>query len=151
MDYDDDYATCAETYATLRILSHTVPAELIAQAMQVAPTRSFAKGDHFGVDGGNIRQQTGWFWSTHEMSTSRDTRRHLDLVIQMLETKTKVILDLQAMGCKIDIVNYWVSKDGEGGPLIEPYQMRRLAELDLPVWWDVYVDGSHLSQGEAKH
>jgi hypothetical protein len=41
-------------------------------------------------------------------------------------------------GFKIDITSFWVSTSGNGGPTISPYQMRRLADLEIEIWWDIY-------------
>jgi hypothetical protein len=43
----------------------------------------------------------------------------------------------------------WDSKSGEGGPTISPVQMKRLAELGIELWFDVYFDGEEMErQGE---
>jgi len=33
---------------------------------------------------------------------------------------------------------YWISKQGHGGPTISPAQSKRLAELDLELFFDFY-------------
>ena len=41
-------------------------------------------------------------------------------------------------GHRLDISCYWLSQSGHGGPTLTPDIMRRLAELVVPVWFDVY-------------
>lgn len=143
-DYDDRYPTCVATYATFRIYSTTLHPDLITAALGFAPSRAFAKGDTFGK-AQRIREMTGRLYATEGIVSSRDTRRHLDHILQRLEGKGRALDDLRAEGCDIDIMSYWLSV-GHGGPVIEPGQMRQLAELKLPVSWDVYVkaDGDDL-------
>ncbi|MGH7994021.1 MAG: hypothetical protein ACREDQ_10930 [Limisphaerales bacterium] len=57
--------------------------------------------------------------------------------LEALDSKAKAIKALHQRGCKLDIVSYWVS-NGEGGPALWPYQMFKLGELGIEVWWDIY-------------
>jgi hypothetical protein len=38
----------------------------------------------------------------------------------------------------MDVMAYWVSKSGQGGPVITSHQMERLARFGVECWWDVY-------------
>jgi len=133
--YDDAYPTCAETYSTLRVFSDHVKLEAITDALGMTPTRSFRMGEAHGD--GRQRKMNGWFYSTEGLSTSRDTRRHLDLLLDALEGRTGVVDRLREDGCNIDIVSYWVSS-GQGGPQLQPHQMVKLGALGIPVSWDIY-------------
>lgn len=136
--YDDAYPTCAETYATLRVFSDRIPPEVVTGALGIEPTDSFRAGEAYGQ--GLKRKTHGWFYSTEGVSTSRDTRRHLDLLLAVLEGKADVLERLREEGCAIDIASYWVS-NGQGGPELRPYQMLKLGALGIPVWWDIYFGG----------
>ena len=135
-DYDDSYATCVETYSTLRVLSDdVVPAE-VTRVLQVEPTDSFQKGDTHSR--GKLRRKTnGWFYSTQKLCDSRDTRRHIDMILTALEGKEEAVASMQRQGCEFDITSYWVST-GQGGPWLMPQQMLKLGRLGLEVWWDIY-------------
>jgi hypothetical protein len=41
----------------------------------------------------------------------------------------------------MDIMSFWLSSSGEGGPWLTPDQMLKLGGLGLDVWWDVYFSG----------
>src|SRR5688572_20943511 len=97
--YDDTYPTCAETYSTLRVFSDQVQPEAVTEALGVEPTGSFRTGEAFGD--GRRRKTNGWFYSTEGLSTSRDTSRHLDLLVDALEGKISVLDRLREQGCNI--------------------------------------------------
>jgi hypothetical protein len=40
----------------------------------------------------------------------------------------------------MDVLAYWVSNSGHGGPTISSRQMERLARFGVQCWWDVYFD-----------
>jgi len=114
-EYDDDYPTCAETFSTLRIFADEVSAAEITDALGVAPTESFLKGEPHSK--GLFRKAHGWFYSTKKLSSSKDTRRHIDLILESLDGKGNAIKALHQRGCKLDIMSYWVSY-GQGGPAL---------------------------------
>jgi hypothetical protein len=83
-DIDDDYRTCAETYATLRVYSDDVDPDEITSIIGVEPTSYFRKGEARTkrLDVKNRHHKmNGWFYRTREASSSRDCRRHLDLLL----------------------------------------------------------------------
>jgi hypothetical protein len=134
-EYDDKYPTCVETYSTLRIYSDRVEPDRITSTLGFGPTKSFKMGDERAS--GRRNKVHGWFYSTEGVLESRDTRRHIDYVLNALNDKTAAVHLLQNEGCQFDICSYWLSI-GQGGPSLWPYQMARLAELKIEVWWDVY-------------
>jgi hypothetical protein len=141
--YDDSYPTCVKTCSTLRILSDDVLPEQITEVLGIQPTKAFRKGEpHSG--GKLLRKMNGWFYSTKNLSTSRDSRRHLDMILNALNCKEQQIKNLQARGCRTDITSYWVSC-GQGGPWLMPAQMLRLGTLNIDIWWDIYFS----SEGET--
>jgi hypothetical protein len=135
-EYDDQYPTCVETFSTLRVYSDQVEPDRITSLLALEPTSSFKMGEARGASGRRNKVH-GWFFSTKGISESRDTRRHIDLILSALDEKTGVVHLLQKEGCRFDICSYWVSI-GQGGPSLWPCQMARLAELEIEVWWDVY-------------
>ena len=84
--------------------------------------------------GGRLKRKTnGWFYSTEELSDSRDTQRHIDLILSALEGREDGIEKLRKAGCWIDVCSYFVSV-GQGGPWLMP------GRLGMAVWWDVYFE-----------
>src|ERR1700743_2456575 len=132
-EYVHDYPTCLETYSTLRIFSDTVSPTTIEKALKVAPTKSFKKGEPYNKN--RLRRKTnGWLYETNKLTRSRDTRQHIDLIIDALEGKEKALKGLIKKGCQIDLVSYYVSS-GQGGPALWPHQMLKLGNLGIEIWW----------------
>src|SRR4051812_37580950 len=71
--YEDDYASCAETYATLRVFSDELTPEAISAAIGVEPTDSFRKGEPFSPRVQRPRPQHGWLLCTKGLVQSKDT------------------------------------------------------------------------------
>ena len=136
--YNDDYPACFETHATLRIMSGQVSPGRILEILQIEPDRSFSMGDRYGQNGSKIHRTNGWFWSTETRVESRDTRRHIDTIIELLKGKTDAVRTLRSLGCQLDVMNFWIPASGNGGPAVEPRQMLWLGELDIALWWDIY-------------
>ena len=98
----------------------------------------FRKGDVHS--GGKLRRKAnGWFYSTKGLSASKDTRRHIDLILSALEEREDALERLREAGCRIDVCSYFVSV-GQGGPWLMPEQMLKLGRLGIAVWWDVYFE-----------
>ena len=139
--YDDSYPTCAATYSTLRVFSDELAPDEITKILQIEPTRTFRKGDSH--TGGRLQRKTnGWFYSTEKLCDSKDTRRHIDMILVALDGKGDPIDKIHDLDCKIDITSYWVST-GQGGPWLMPNQMLELGRLGIGVWWDIYFKGKN--------
>jgi hypothetical protein len=136
IDYDDDYPTCVETYSTLRIFGDKISPVEITKILKIKPTRSFQKGEPFSKKR-LVRKTNSWFLCTEKSVKSRDTRRHIDFILRVVEKKTSAVKLLKRKGCKLDIVSYFVSI-GQGGPMLSPHQMLKLGKLDVGIGWDIY-------------
>jgi hypothetical protein len=84
-----------------------------------------------------VRKTNGWFYSTKQFSDSKDFRRHLDKILDVLDGRHAAVKALQSKECKIDITTYWAST-GQGGPWLMPDEMLKLGALGISIWWDVY-------------
>jgi len=129
--YDDGYATCARTYATLRLYPGTItPAEATAR-LRIDPTES-------QLTTCTGRPLHGWFLSTEGVLESKDVRRHIDWLLDRIEPSAAELQALVREGARADIFCYWLSAQGHGGPTLSPGQMHRLARLQLECGFDVY-------------
>ena len=139
-EYNHDYATCAETYATLCIYHHDLDPDAVSRQLELRPTQSQRRGDpHSAKATRPVPLRVGaWFLSTRDVSQSRDVRFHIDLLIGMLADKDAIVHQLARDGCELRISCYWRSFSGHGGPMMWPETMGRLAELGIEVSFDVY-------------
>jgi hypothetical protein len=134
--YNDDYPTCLETFSTLRIFSEKLSPTEVTKILKIKPTESFQKGEP--LNKGKLHRKTnGWFFETENTVKSRDTRRHIDFILQAVGRKGRAIKNLHQKGCQLDIISYFVST-GQGGPALWPHQMLKLGQLGVEIWWDVY-------------
>lgn len=135
IEYDDNYPTCRKTHSTFRVFSDEINPDEITKIFNFAPTNSFQKGEPHSK--GLYRKNHGWFYTTKQLTQSKDTRRHIDMILTALDSKMEAIEKLHQKGCSFDIVSYWVS-NGQGGPALWPHQMVILGKLGIGVWWDIY-------------
>ncbi len=136
-EYDDKYSACSETFSTLRVYHDAISPSEITTRLGIKPTRQTVKGEKRGR-GSKVFEFNGWFLTSRETVDSRDSRRHIDWIVDQLWNTKEVIQMMLLEGFKIDITSFWVSNSGNGGPTISPYQMARLADLGIEIWWDIY-------------
>lgn len=138
--YDDEYPTCAVTYATLWIYPGEMDPSSVTERLGIEPTGWQRRGEATQEAGRRPRVApiNGWFLRSRGHVESRDSRRHVDWLLERLEPKADAIRSLQEAGCEMDLACYWVTRSGHGGPTIPPAQMRRLAQLNLMLWFDFY-------------
>lgn len=134
--YSDDYATCEQTYATVRI--YDVDSDHVTNLLGIIPSSS-QPGGRISVRGGeSAKRPKGWFLSTEGAIESRDVRRHLDWLLDKLMPQRDALAELRRRGATVDICCYWLSASGHGGPTISPAQSAKLAALGIDCWFDVY-------------
>jgi hypothetical protein len=140
---DDDYPSCARTYATLRIYPEHLDPLYLTERLGIEPSSWQRKGEiwypHSKIH--PTYPLHGWFLCSEGVLDSKDSRRHLDWLLEILSAKAETIRSLQNEGCRMDVCCVWHSKSGNGGPTISPNQMGELARLNLELWFDVYFIG----------
>ncbi len=129
--------TCIETYATLRIFSATMHPKVIGETLVLDAT------DTIPIDPSSkyrVRRETNyWCWSTQHRVASTDNAEHLAAILEAFGDKQGQLQALRDSGCETDISCFWVST-GQGGPSIEVATMGELAQLGLPISWDIYFE-----------
>ena len=136
--YNDSYESCHETFVTLRIYSDDLSPEEISKSLKTEPSESVTKGDVYGIKTKKIRKHNGWFLTSEGSIESKDCRRHFDFLADKIISFKPYLKELQNKGCKIDISCFWSSEQGQGGPTLSPIQLKKLAELELEIWFDIY-------------
>lgn len=140
-EYNDGYDTCATTYATFRAYTGEVEPDEVSRLLGMNPTGSVTQGKMIvnGPAKGKISKLNGWFLSTKGQIDSKDLRRHLDSLLEILAAHGDELQTLQAMpNVTTDVSCYWLSKSGHSGPTLSPKQMRMLCQLNLEIWFDCY-------------
>jgi Domain of unknown function (DUF4279) len=138
--YDDDYATCVSTSAGFRVMSENLRPESVTALLGLQPTRTQVRGELPQPASKYPFKYGGWFLESLGHVRSRDSRRHIDWLLQQLSSKAAAIAELKAQGHLVDLCVYWESA-GQGGPTLGPSQMAKLGELGIELWFDIYFAG----------
>lgn len=137
--YNHNYPTCRRTYATLRIYPGELDPTEVTRYLGIQPSLCQWHGK---------RQQpakltysamnNGWFLSSKGAVDSKDSRQHIDWLLEQLLPKADALWKLQLLGARMDVCCYWESAEGHGGPVLSPQQMEKLAKLGLECGYDLY-------------
>ncbi len=144
---DDDYATCWDTYATLRCYHPTETSEAVSQALQLVPDGVYVAGLPFKPEKPErVAKRHAWFLCSDARVASLDAEKHIAWIIDQIgEVGVSCLL---SRGWSIDISCMWDSACGHGGPTLSPSLMGRLAVLQIPIVFDVYFRHAPILSGE---
>lgn len=142
----DDYPTCARTYASLRFANGPDEPEVLSARLELEPSSMRKKGISGVWRGGEWRigdvppcKFNLWSISSEDRVDSKDCRRHIAYLLDLLTEKEAVVARLIDEGWEVDIFAFWESKWGSGGPMLDPAIMSRLAALRITIGFDVYL------------
>jgi hypothetical protein len=121
--YDDEYPTCARTYATLSIAN--IALDEVTKSLGIDTRRASAK-------------QKAWLLPTKDVVQSKDFRRHLDWLLDFVDKHRSQVRDLIARGAMIKISCYWLSASGHGGPMVSAAECQRLGDIGIGLDFDFY-------------
>jgi hypothetical protein len=136
--YDADSPWCSRTFVTLRIIALELDPEEITRLLALEPTRTQLRGAPWSERDGRPFRFSGWFLSSEGLVESRDTRHHLDWLIDRLQGQESTMQGLAQRGYHLDCLVRWDSVRGHDGPIFMPKQMRALADMQVMLWLDVY-------------
>ena len=135
--FDDAYATCARTYAIVLIIREDLNPEAVTEQLRIVPTVTVLKDQ--SRRGSRFKATTGlWQLSSREQVESRDVRRHIVWLLDGLRGRECEFQRLRAEGYQTVMSCYWLSAQGQGGPMLGPLLMRRLSDFGMELWFDIY-------------
>ena len=134
------YATCEETYVTLRIYPGTIEPDEVSRALGLIPTGQQMKDQPYPSKRLPDRKYKlhGWFLSSEGEVESTDSQVHLDWLLQKLNGRDEALERLRLSGAETDVACFWMSANGNGGPTLSPERAGQLARLGLTLWFDIY-------------
>ena len=148
---NDDYPTCEKTYVTLRLYHDSAHPTLVSAALGLEPTKKQSAGESYERRGkSRTYRLSGWFLRSEGHVESYDTAKHLDWLLQQLHPRLEVLKRLRSEGWRMDIACLWDSHSGHGGPTLSPELLRRLAAVDIELWFDIYFHGAYYGIQQAK-
>lgn len=139
--YVDEYETCSETRAELRIYTGELDPASVTERLGLKPSDVNTKGTTNVSKSGRERvvPLNAWFLTSEGEVNSLDSRRHLDWLLQKLRPAKDALLALQEEPeVRMAVTCTWYSAFGHGGPTLWPEQMSRLAEVNLECGFDIY-------------
>ncbi|WP_136525380.1 DUF4279 domain-containing protein [Geomonas ferrireducens] len=140
MNFDDDYPTCEETSAVLRIFSDEIDPREITELLGVEPSSIQIKGERkYPNRAEYINKENGWFLHSEDNVESKDLRRHLDWLLSKMNNCHSQLRELASKGAEITIFCPWRSASGHGGPTMDPQQMKVLGDLGIEVVFEFWV------------
>ncbi|MHC5539745.1 DUF4279 domain-containing protein [Singulisphaera rosea] len=149
---DDESEMSVETFATFRVYPGEMDPSMITDRLRLQPSSWQRQGELVFSSRRPPRPApiNGWFLTSRDQVDSRDSRPHIDWLLDRLTPKAEAVRALQDEGCKMDISCFWLSKLGNGGPELPPAQMRRLADLNIMLWFDFYGPFDDNNDDETK-
>ena len=134
--YDDSYPSCALCFVQFRIYGGELTPDEISEVLDLQADKTDRKGDVFrSLRGERIKSKNIWQLSTRRRVDSRDLRRHLDYLLDLLLPRKERLAQLQARDDTLIYVRAlhaaWC-----GGPVLWPQQMAGLAALDLELGFE---------------
>lgn len=138
MIYIDDYPTCDSTYVTLRIYTGDIDPEFVTQILKIQPSDILVKGK---VAAGRKSPAilNGWFLCSEGQVLSKDSRRHIDWLLDQLLGKEEQLRTVSENIKEMYVSCYWSSESGHGGPRISLHQMKGLLNFGLELDHDIYI------------
>ena len=144
--YDDNYGTCKETSTCFRIMHPDLDLAAISQQLDLVPAWTRQKGQIYGKS--TPQRISIWALDTEGIITSRDMRRHLDWLLDQLEPKRDVLAQFRERGYEMDLYCLWCRLGGTGGPMLSPYQMTRMAALELTIGFEFWHEDEDEDENE---
>ena len=144
-DYNDDYPTCASTYATLCVyLPDNADPNALSEKLGLQPSRIQIKGE---IRDGKVKNwPTSWFLQTSEQVQSKDIRRHVDWLLEHLKDHLEIIKQLQATDSEVHISCFWVSAAQHGGPMLDHDILKRVGNLNIGISFDIYFASDKINE-----
>ena len=131
-----------DTRPSLCIYKDDLDPEKITALLDLKPTAWQKKGGERPCtteEGSKSPAATGgWFLSTHSKVKSLNPQTHIEWLVEAIENRHSVIHSLQTDGHKIELWVYWLASNSNASPCLSPETMRKLANLRIPIVFDVY-------------
>ena len=137
--YKEDYATCEYTHAWLRIMDENLDPDEITKLLSIPPSKVQFRGDFTSQRPKDPLKNSGWVLSSENLLDSKDSRHHLDWILEQISDRKDVFQIFHNRGYLVDICVRWDSKNGHGGPTLNPDEMKILSDLEIELWFDLYL------------
>lgn len=121
-------------------MHETLDANEVTALLGMEPTSVQQASDPATLKPGRKPRCPGWFLESASHVSSRDSRDHIQWLLDRIAGSGAVLTELSSRGYLVDICCRWDSSWGDGGPAMDPAQMIQLGQLGVEFWFDVYFD-----------
>jgi hypothetical protein len=136
-----DNANCERTHATLRVVHADLDPEMITQSVGIAPDAAHKRGEmRLSKSGKKYPYPRGiWNVSTRGWS-SRNLEAHIVRLLERVEPSADRIRNVLRTNpeYRFEIMCFWMSATGQGGPSLSPDTLSRIAALGATLDFDIY-------------
>lgn len=126
----------SRTFATFRLWARDLNPDDITQRFRLSPTWAFRRGDKRGQ--ADLWPHGYWEISSQGEVNSTNVALHIEWLLERIEPVREALESMRAEGVQANIVCFWESLTGHGGPIFSPHLMARLAALNLELALDIY-------------
>lgn len=135
--------------ATFRIMGASLNPDKVSTLLGISPDDSHRRGDPRRNKAG-VAQYAPFsegIWQLYSCEKSTDVEAHLTEIINRFKGKDRALLELQAMGCRIDIFLGLIGIDGNYGFSVSRRSLEALSQLGVSIGFDVYTKGNEKGTG----
>jgi hypothetical protein len=138
---------------SLRLWGDELPVDQVEKRLDLPARRIGRKGEPVGRNP-RSKKYSGNLWSWWVSADSRSPlEAQLEMALELLEKRRTALQQLiQETKCRAELFLGFSSGNGQGGSTFSPSLLRRLADLGLPILFDLYppdVDEKEMSSGDA--
>ena len=136
-------SNCELTNATFRLMGDLIQPDELTILLGIQPNFSHAKGDTFESRAGLLKHRTGiWALESENKLETTNLEKHLIFLLDKLEPVSSIVAELVLkFSLAVDFHCYWVSATGQGGPLISPETLMRVANLHAYLDFEIHFFG----------
>lgn len=136
-----DNPNCEKTHATLRFVHVDLDPDVVTRTLGITPDVTHKRGDsRTGKSGREYLYPRGlWYLTTREWP-SRNLEAHVTRLLDRVEPVADLIREFARSHpeCRFEIMCYWMSATGQGGPSLSPSTLSRIGTLGATLDFDIY-------------
>ncbi len=130
--------TVSITYASLCIYGEDLQPDSITERLKTNPTSSVLRGDP--IRKSVFARRGAWILSSKDILKSDDASNHIIFLADGAGIDSEELLCIYNEGFELRIYVYWLSKAGNGGPVISLEGLQALVRMRAELHVDVYFE-----------
>ena len=136
-----DNPNCEDTHATLRFVHDNLDPDLITRAVHITPDAAHKRGAMRVSKSGKTYPYPRGVWNVNTRGwPSRNLEAHVVRLLDRVEPSADRIRNVIQSNpeYRFEIMCFWMSATGQGGPSFSPSTLSRIAALGATLDFDIY-------------